>query len=256
MSKRVLLLDWGIGGLSVYNELKRLRPDISCVYISDSGSTPYGKMPAAELAARVAAVIREATSKFPVSHTIIACNAASTVLAEVKSALKAPDILGVIEAGIELVRECGKKKVGVIGGRRTIDSRIFSTALENEPIEVREQVAQPLSALIEAGVLQGTRLEAELRPILSQLENCDALLLACTHYPAIAAEIQKLLPRTLLLDPAARAARQLVERVPAATARDTDLFFTTGDIHSTETAARAAFHCPGKFTRWEMPHAE
>src|SRR6476469_144074 len=119
---KVLLLDWGIGGLSVYNELKRLHPGLACLYVSDSGYTPYGKVPAPELARRVAAIISRAQDRYPVAQTVIACNAASTVLAEVKEELGQEKVLGVIAAGVELVRESGKKKIGVIGGRRTIES--------------------------------------------------------------------------------------------------------------------------------------
>ncbi|HEY8269331.1 MAG TPA: hypothetical protein VIG33_00460 [Pseudobdellovibrionaceae bacterium] len=41
-----------------------------------------------------------------------------------------------------------------------------------------------------------------LQQILTPLKGYEALVLACTHYPAVSAQIQKFLPSTQLLDPA------------------------------------------------------
>lgn len=243
-NKRILLLDWGIGGLSVYNELKRLRPDSACVYFSDSGHTPYGKVPAESLSRRVAAVIRHGASQFELSHALIACNAASTVIEAVREEIDLP-VFGMIEAGIELVKSAGKKRVGVIGGIRTVESRLFSRALAPHGFEVAEVVAQPLSALIEAGELTGPKLETELERILRPLAKVEALLLACTHYPAVADPIRKILP-VELLDPAAAVARRLAAEIPAQEGHDQ--FFTTGSATASDEAARRAFGFEGKFS--------
>ena len=42
--------------------------------------------------------------------------------------------------------------------------------------------------MIEAGELSGVRISDALEEILMPLENVEALLLACTHYPAITKE--------------------------------------------------------------------
>lgn len=243
-NKRTLLLDWGIGGLSVYNELKKARPDSACVYVSDSGFMPYGKVPAEELAQRVAKVIRYGASNFDLSHAVIACNAASTVAEAVRKEFDMP-IFGMIEAGVDLVKAFGRKRVGVIGGIRTIDSRLFSRALEPLGFQVREEVAQPLSALIEAGELKGQKLESELTRILRPLLGVEALLLACTHYPAIAGAIGQILP-VELLDPAAEVARRLEKELPAQSGQDH--FFTTGSAAGSDESARQAFGFRGRFS--------
>jgi glutamate racemase len=233
MSKRILFMDWGIGGLSVYREAKRLHPQLSCIYVSDSGFTPYGKVPAAELSARVAKVI----SGFPgISQGVIACNAASTVIGEVRAQIKTP-LLGMIEAGAEMVRDSGFRAVGVIGGARTIESGVFTRALAG--IEVRERVAQPLSALIEAGEIRGARLNEALMEILAPLRGVEALLLACTHYPAIASEISAQLPGVVLLDPAQRVAQKIFS-APAMSG-EPDVFFTTGSVEQSKRSALLAF---------------
>ena len=64
------IIDWGIGGISVYKLIKQQRPEVSVVYFSDTGATPYGKMSRAELVARLNTVIDFLTAK-GVSHLVI-----------------------------------------------------------------------------------------------------------------------------------------------------------------------------------------
>jgi glutamate racemase len=55
-------------------------------------------------------------------------------------------------------------------------------------------VAQPLSALVEAGVLQGRELEREIEKIVAPLSDVPVLVSACTHYAAIRRQIEVMLP--------------------------------------------------------------
>jgi glutamate racemase len=77
--RAVGILDWGIGGTSIYRLLKERRPETPIVYFSDTGVTPYGRMEAGELKARLREVI-ELLARRGVSHLVIGCNAASTAL--------------------------------------------------------------------------------------------------------------------------------------------------------------------------------
>jgi len=233
---KTLLLDWGIGGLSVYRELKALAPALDCVYISDSGFTPYGKVSSVDLRARLQILISGARELWGIERAVIACNAASTVLDATEWGVPTS---GVIEPGLRLVHESGFRCIGVIGGVRTIESRIFSSRLKN--FEVREEVAQPLSALIERGVLAGGELECALNRILRPLKGVEALLLACTHYPAIATEIQKILPEVHLLDPARAAAEDVFSSLNIEGSVGSSSFFTSGDPAQMESAGKKAF---------------
>jgi glutamate racemase len=76
----------------------------------------------------------------------------------------------------------------------------------------------------------------------------EALLLACTHYPAIADPIRKILP-VPLLDPAAKVAGRLAAMLPAGSENGSDLFFTTGSVDGSNEAARRAFGFRGAFGR-------
>jgi glutamate racemase len=236
---RLGVLDWGIGGMGVVRELRRRAPEVPVVYLSDTGFTPYGKAPRAVLAARVARMVAALADEGAVA-VVVACNAASTVLGELGAPWPVP-VLGVIESALGMVPRSFRGTLGVVGGARTIRSGLYRRGLAAPGRRVVSRVAQPLSGHIEAGTAGSAACRAALDRILSPLREADAILLACTHYPAIAAAIAERAPRAKLLDPAAA----LVTRVLAAPSlpRDggRDRLLTTGDPTAMRAAAQRAW---------------
>lgn len=236
------IVDWGIGGLGFYRALRRRVPDAQILYWSDSGATPYGKLPAAALAARLCQVLAR-LAELGATSAVIACNAASTALARVDAPIPA---VGIIDAGVDSalrwrVASRGDRAVGVIGGARTIRSQIYRRRLEAAGVRVIQRVAQPLSALVEAGELSGPGVDAAVAPILRPLRGVGALLLACTHYPALAPRLGAHLPGAALLDPAEALAEQVLASGTVARGSEPPRWLTTGDPEAMRRAARAAF---------------
>lgn len=226
------VIDWGIGGFGVAREL-----DEPHLYISDAGFTPYGKASRAALVARLTDWM-ELLASLGVVDLVIACNAASTVRAALPSIMRVHDVIG---AGIRAVQEVAPRRLGVIGGRRTIASGHHRRALAREGLVIRSRVAQPLSAMIERGELGGAALEAEVARIVRPLGDVDTLLLACTHYPAITPVIERALPGVRLVDPAPL----LVDEVARARARSKRVVdrvvVTTGEASELVRSAELAF---------------
>ena len=234
------IIDWGIGGVSIYQRIKKRRPNISVVYFSDTGVTPYGKMSRPELIARLETVIRYLKSR-GVTHVVIGCNAASTALSFLDTA--GLPVEGVIDSAVEMASKTKPGSLGLIGGRRTVLSRVYSRAFARRGIRVRQRVAQPLSGLIESGDTGSERLREESKRILGPLSGCTHILLACTHYPAITDVLRDAVSsQTKFLDPA----NDLVDRIvrwKKIGGDGSDLFLTTGDPSAMKRAARAAFGC-------------
>ena len=237
MKQKLGILDWGIGGVSVYKLVKEKLGDCSVIYFSDTGATPYGKMSRGELVERLNAVARFLKSK-GVTHLVIGCNAASTAIPFLEhDDLK---IEGVIESAVEMTARLAPRKLAVIGGRRTILSGIYRRKFAARGIKIAQRIAQPLSGLIESGDTSSERLRAASRKILAPLKNSSHVLLACTHYPAIIPVLRNfVLPGTVFIDPAGA----LVEKIAAwnLSTGGTDRFYTTGGVQEMKTAAQNAF---------------
>lgn len=230
------ILDWGIGGVGVYKLIKQELGDVGVVYFSDTGTTPYGKMTKPELVARLNDVIAFLKTQ-GVTNLLIGCNAASTAIPFLKT--NDIKIAGVIDNAVRTTATLKPKRLGVIGGRRTILSGVYRKAFARRGVPVEQRIAQPLSGLIESGDISSDKLKSEAKQILTPLKSCSHILLACTHYPAIENVLREFVsPKTKFIDPASG----LVDIVRKWKVSGSDeIFLTTGDAAAMKTAAKKAF---------------
>ena len=233
---RLGIVDWGIGGLGLVGLLDDQLPGLDVVYWSDTGFTPYGLVPTPALAARLRSVVEELAER-GCTEVVLACNAASTVVDRLGAA--PIPVAGIISSGVAAVPDDLAGVVGVVGGRRTILGGHYRRALTRPGLRVVSRVAQPLSAHIEAGRIGTRAFEDDLHRIVAPLRGADAVILACTHYPAAADAFAAALPGAALIDPAAQMAAGLVARLQPGTGERTIL--TTGDAEVMRTSARAAW---------------
>src|ERR1700752_2709854 len=56
-SPAILVFDSGVGGLTVFREIARARPDARLTYVADDALFPYGKVPEEQLVVRVTALL-------------------------------------------------------------------------------------------------------------------------------------------------------------------------------------------------------
>lgn len=234
---RLGIIDWGIGGIGLVKLLKQERGDVAVTYLSDTGVTPYGKMKRSELVSRLDSAISYLKSG-GVTHVIIGCNAASTAVTDLRDH-RIP-IEGVINAAITDVVKRSPARLGLIGGRRTVLSGVYRRAFAKHGIAVKQRIAQPLSGLIEGGDVSSETLRGECRRILTPLRNSSHILLACTHYPAIAPVMADFVSSdTEFIDPApALLAAVRRWRLPSG---GRDIYLTTGSPEKMKSAALGAF---------------
>lgn len=230
------IIDWGIGGISIYKAIKQSL-GLSVIYFSDTGVTPYGKMTRGDLVSRLNSVIDHLENR-GVTHLAIGCNAASTAIGLLKP--KDIKIEGMIESGVSATMKKKPLRLGLIGGRRTVLSGVYRRAFEKRGVKVEQRIAQRLSGLIESGDLGSLKLLSLAEHIISPLNNCSHILLACTHYPAITSLLKDLVsPEAEFIDPS----YELVRRVKKwnLSSGGKDIFLTSGDPAKMKRAAFAAF---------------
>lgn len=233
------IMDWGIGGLTVYKAVRNRGLTADVLYFSDSGTTPYGKLSMPSLRERFSH-ISEFFRKRGVIHVLVGCHSASSALEP--DAEAGMELFGgvafesVIPAAVLISRRSKCHCMGVIGGERTIQSGVYERALAPLGKQLAFCPAQPLSAFVESGELDSPAVEAEVRRVLEKLGPIDALLLACTHYPALRPLFAKVSPALELLDPGDEMAASVREEGSSRFE-----FFTTGDRRASARAARLAF---------------
>lgn len=244
----VSVVDWGVGGVDLLMRLRQARPDVQLRYRSDAGFTPWGKLPAPALRARLAMIVAQEVAAGS-DAVLLACNAASTALPWTEAMGPPPPlgVHGVIAPTLALLRGREPAAIGVLGGKRTIQSGAWSGPLRAAGHRVRGRIAQALSAQIEAGAGDAPQTRALIAALCRPLRHADIVVLACTHYPAVRPAMADLLPNATLIDPADAALAALLAVLPATEpagmrqARGSLHVWTSGDPAATREAARLAF---------------
>src|ERR1019366_5895530 len=78
-SPKILVFDSGLGGLTVFSEIAKIRPNAEFVYCADDAGFPYGSWGEPELVARILAVMAAQIDQHEPDIVVIACNTASTL---------------------------------------------------------------------------------------------------------------------------------------------------------------------------------
>ena len=233
----LLIMDWGIGGLGAYNAVRQLRPDLDIIYLSDAGQVPYGKMAPDVLQARIQHILQWA-ARADLSGVIIACNAASTALPGCTLPLPTT---GVIAPAITHIKGWPKQHLGVIGGERTIASMAYEAPLVEAGFTVSARVAQPLSAIIEAGAHHEAHARPAFEAFLDGLAVVDTLVLACTHYIAAVDVIASIVPDVQCFDPVDACVQLATSAWSLPEGQGRTHFITTGPVEQMVRSAKLAF---------------
>ena len=190
------IFDSGLGGLTIVKAVHELLPQESIIYFGDTAHLPYGdKSP--ELITRYSSRIAEFLVDYGVKAIIIACNTASAVAydAVVKAAGNIP-VLDVIRPAARLaVARTQNNQLGVIGTKTTINSGVYSRTIAkmDSAVRVLEKPTPLLVPLIEEGWLNNAISQEVIEAYLSDtgFYSIDTLILGCTHYPLIKAQVEQ-----------------------------------------------------------------
>ena len=194
-NKPIGIFDSGIGGLTVARAVSELLPNENIVYFGDTAHLPYGDKSAKAIKG-FCGNITDFLKKHDCKMIVIACNTASasgykTVL---KNAGKDIPVINVVDPIVDHILELKNvKSVGVIGTKRTIESGIYAKKITKNSSKKVKSLATPLLApMIEEGFFNNKISQTIINSYLEKkaLEDIDALILACTHYPLIKKEIE------------------------------------------------------------------
>src|SRR3712207_5552342 len=75
----ILVFDSGLGGLTVFSEILKARPDARFVYAGDDAAFPYGRLSEEAVTARVLDVMGRLIDLYNPTLVVVACNTASTI---------------------------------------------------------------------------------------------------------------------------------------------------------------------------------
>ena len=191
-------LDSGTGGIPYMLELKKKCPGRRCVYLGDTEHFPYGEKSAGEITDCASKAVESIVRKWNPRTVVIACNTISvTSLADLRRRFPELPIVGTVPAVRLAAKVSVNRKIGLLATNATVnhpynrklisdfasDCEVF---LRGDP-ELIEFVEHRLFTASES-----ERLDA-VRPAVEYFKKCgcDTVILGCTHFTHIAADIQK-----------------------------------------------------------------
>lgn len=187
------VFDSGVGGLTVLRELQSSLPHEDFIYLGDTARVPYGSKPP-EMVRDFAREISWALIDRGVKGIVIACNTASAAsLPDLAVALPVP-VWGVIDPGVRAaVRHRGSGRVGVLGTVSTITSRAYQSRLEEAGVVTWAKACPLFVPIVEEGISDTEIATLVARHYLADRPELGAVILGCTHYPALKATLQAVL---------------------------------------------------------------
>lgn len=203
---RILVLDSGIGGLSVVKEIRNLLPFVYIRYFADLEAFPYGTKSQGEVVARVTSIVSQQLRIEAFDVVVLACNTASTAaLEELRSQHDVP-FVGVVPAIKPAAQLSQKKRITVLATDATI-SREYTRRLIEEfakDCHVNLHASPKLVQFAEQKLMGGVSLEAienEVSLIFKdESSSPDTVVLACTHFPILKPELERVKPHVQWVD--------------------------------------------------------
>lgn len=214
--------DSGLGGLTVWREIRRQLPEESLVYLGDGKNCPYGSRPREEIRALADEAVGRLIDGEGCKLVVVACNTATAAAIDFLRAKYARvPIVGMEPAVKPACLATRSRVVGVLATERSLDGDLFrhTAAKYGEGIEVLTVPGRGFVELVEADreatPEAETCVRAAVEPMLQR--GADQIVLGCTHYPFLLPVLERVVAGrgVTIVDPSPAVARrvgQLLDR--------------------------------------------
>ena len=187
------IYDSGVGGLTVLQEIRRILPNESVIYVGDTARIPYGAKDADTLFSYGKEIVRFLLDK-GAKIIVLACGTtSSTIFERLQAEFPTTTFVDVIRPGViacaKMAEENPHLRWGFIATSATIRSGLFvqmlKTQSKNENIVIHARPCPLFAPMAEAGINEPHfAFNFATETYLGDLRNqIDTLVLGCTHYP-------------------------------------------------------------------------
>ena len=210
------VFDSGLGGLTVWREVRRALPAESLVYLGDGKNCPYGSRPREEvrrLADEAVAFLVAQGCKL----VVVACNTATAAAIDFLREKYAPmPIVGMEPAVKPACLATRSGVVGVLATERSLDGELFrrTAARYGDGVDLVTAPGRGFVELVENDLEATPEAEATVRAAVAEMleHGADQIVLGCTHYPFLTPVMERIVDgRAAIVDPSPAVARRVVQ---------------------------------------------
>ena len=206
---KIGVFDSGVGGLSMANAIMAALPEHEIILREDREHVPYGTRQPEEILNFVIPIFQQMIDE-GCQVIVVACNTVTTTLInDLRQRIEIP--LVAIEPMVKPAAEQTRSKIiAVCATPATLASERYALLKENYALGVKvlEPDCSDWAAMIEGNQVDRKKIDERITEVLEQ--GADVVVLACTHYHWIEAEINELAAgRAKVIQPEEAIVRQL-----------------------------------------------
>lgn len=203
--QKIAFFDSGVGGLTVFKELKKILPNENYIYFGDLANIPYGSKSKSELI-KIADKIFKFLETKSVKAVVMACNTTSANTYEELKNNYGFKIYPIIQSCAKVISDMPIKKIGVFATEATIKSGAYGIELKkyNPDLEVFEMSCPSWVKIVEDKLQDEPESIEKVEFYISEMlkNSPDKIILGCTHYPYLLELLSKFAPKNMFIDPA------------------------------------------------------
>ena len=187
MDKRAIgIFDSGVGGLTVYKEIRKNMQNENIIYLGDTKNFPYGNRSKEEIIEFAIENTKILINK-GVKIIVIACGTATSQAIDTLTEMFDIPIVGIIDPTVEYIKEKKIQQIGVIATEGTIRSGAWEYNLKNNirDIQVINKACPMLATIAEEGRAESKEGRTVIKEYMEPFKHnkIDKIILGCTHYP-------------------------------------------------------------------------
>ena len=191
-----VFIDSGLGGIPYMLSLLQERPYAHCIYVADTKNFPYGEKSHKQVIKCVLPLVKKISKKIKPKVIILACNTISVNALDIlRRTFPKIQFVGTVPA-IKLAASISKtRRLGLLATKATCENP-YNIELKNKFAKDCILVCRDdgeLVSFIEKNAFSANDedIEKEIQPALDFFtkENCDVIILGCTHFLNISANL-------------------------------------------------------------------
>lgn len=219
-NRPVGVYDSGLGGLTVWREIRRQLPEESLVYLGDGKNCPYGARPADE----ICRLADEAVGRLVgagCKMVVVACNTATAAAIDfLRRKYRQMPIVGMEPAVKPACLNTRSGVVGVLATERSLDGELFrrTAAKYGSGVELITAPGRGFVELVESDRESTPEAEQAVRDAVAVMleHGADQIVLGCTHYPFLLPVLERVVAGrgveiVEIVDPSPAVARRVVQ---------------------------------------------
>jgi len=190
------IMDSGLGGIVTLHHILKYVKDTSFVCVADQANAPYGEKSIEELEDIARKHLLWFQSK-GITTVVVACNTlCSTVIPKLKEEFVDMEIVDIISLTCNALKDESISNLLLLATKRSIESKVYEQSIQSlfPNCTIYPVVPSLWVPSIENQVDEATLDTVVKDVVVDYVGKVDAVLLGCTHYPLVKANIEKYLP--------------------------------------------------------------